>query len=240
MCTVTFMPRQRGYCLAMNRDEKLARPQGLPPALRIVENRRVICPSEPGGGTWIAVSDLGISLALINWYSVPTRVEGSPVTRGDVVKATLMADEPKSVETLLANLALNRINPFRLIGIFPAGGDIIEWRWDLKTLERNVHAWQPQQWISSGFDEPAAQRERSRTFQKALKQKSVGSLSWPRRLHRSHAPEKGPFSTCMHRADAATVSYTETSVFARNATLRQCPGPPCRRQPWAVLRLHLQ
>src|SRR5689334_4291843 len=31
MCTVTFIARQRGYCLGMNRDEKLARPIGLPP-----------------------------------------------------------------------------------------------------------------------------------------------------------------------------------------------------------------
>ena len=31
MCTVTFIERQRDYCLGMNRDEKLARPAGLPP-----------------------------------------------------------------------------------------------------------------------------------------------------------------------------------------------------------------
>jgi hypothetical protein len=240
MCTVTFMPRQKGYCLAMNRDEKLARPQGLPPEVRIVENRRVICPSEPGGGTWIALNDSGVSLALINWYSVPARIETSAVTRGEVVKTTRTADEPRLVETQLVRLALNRINPFRLIGIFPAAGDIIEWRWDLKTLERNVHAWQPQQWISSGFDEPAAQRARSRTFQEALKHKSVGSLNWVRQLHRSHAPDKGPFSTCMHRLDAATVSYTEAVVVGASASMGHSLGPPCQPQLQFVLRLKRQ
>ncbi len=195
----------------------------------MVENRRVICPSEPGGGTWVALNDSGVSLALINWCSVPARIETSAVTRGEVVKTTLTANEPRLVENQLVNLALNRINPFRLIGIFPAAGDVIEWRWDLKTLERNVHAWQPQQWISSGFDEPTAQRERSRTFQQALKQRSAGSLDWLRRLHRSHAPEIGPFSACMHRTDATTVSYTEVVVPGSKVTLRYCTGPPCQQ-----------
>jgi transport and Golgi organization protein 2 len=239
MCTVTFMPRGGGYCLAMNRDEKLARAQGLPPTLKVVENRRIICPSEPGGGTWIALNDSGVSLALINWYSIPSRVQDFPVTRGEVVNCTIGAKKPKSVEALLRRLPLNRFNPFRLIGIFPAYSEISEWRWDVEILERKVHAWEPRQWISSGLDEPAAERERSRTFEQALGQMSVGSLKWLRRLHRSHAPKIGPFSTCMHRTDAVTVSYTETSVYARHATLRHCPGPPCRRQPSAVLCLPL-
>jgi hypothetical protein len=221
------MPRKHGYCLAMNRDEKLARPQGLPPKLKVVKNRRVICPSEPGGGTWIALNDFGVSLALINWYSVPTQIETSRITRGEVVRSTSPADNAKAVEQLLSDLPLHRINPFRLVGVFSACDQINEWRWDLRNLDRKVHPWRPQQWISSGFNEPAAQRERSQTFQRALKQTSVGSLDWLRRLHRSHAPATGPFSTCMHRTDAATVSYTEVLVLGCNATLRHCAGSPC-------------
>jgi len=221
------MPRKTGYCLGMNRDEKLTRPEGLPPMLKVVNGRRVICPSEPGGGTWIALNDSSVSLALINWYSVPARVENSPISRGEVVNSTSRAENPKQLEAVLSTLALERMNPFRLIGIFPAFCQITEHRWDLKTLERNRCRWQPQQWISSGFDEPAAQRERSRTFRQALEQESVGSLSWLRRLHRSHVPGKGPFSTCMHRPDAATVSYAEILVQGRNTALRYCTSSPC-------------
>jgi Transport and Golgi organisation 2 len=216
----------------MNRDEKLARPRGLPPAFREVEGRRVLCPSEPGGGTWIAINDSGVTLSLINWYSVPGKVETSAITRGVLVNSTITADAPAHVEAVLANLPLRRINPFRLIGIFPGAGKITEWRWDLKWLERIERRWRAQQWISSGFDEPAAQRERDRTFQRALKQNSAGSLDWLRRLHRSHAPQEGPFSTCMHRADAATVSYTEVVVMGNKAMLRYCRGSPCLHQPW--------
>ena len=228
------MPRKRGYCLAMNRDEKLSRPLGLPPTLRHVNHRRVICPLEPGGGTWIALNDLGASLALINWYSVTAKVEHSPISRGQVVNATCMAENPRAMETILSGLPLDRVNPFRLAGVFPASRQVTEYRWDLNKLEVKKCSWQPQQWISSGFDEPAAQLERGRIFERALEHKSVGSLGWLRRLHRSHAPGKGPFSTCMHRSDAVTVSYTEASVFARNATLRHCQGAPCQDHDWAV------
>ena len=76
MCTVSFIARQQGYALAMNRDEKLARVAGLPPKKSIVSGRAVLAPSEPGGGTWIALNDCGATLALINWYSITARVKG--------------------------------------------------------------------------------------------------------------------------------------------------------------------
>jgi hypothetical protein len=44
---------------------------------------------------------------------------------------------------------------------------------------------------------------------------------------RFHVPETGPFSTCMHRADAATVSYTEVVVSSRQAMMRHHAGAPC-------------
>jgi hypothetical protein len=228
MCTVTFIARQRGYCLGMNRDEKLTRPTGLPSKKKRVNGRAVISPSEPGGGTWIAVNDHGATLALINWYSISARVNGHAVSRGEVVNSVSATMSPDFAETALRELPLNRINPFRLIGVFPATSEIVEWRWDLKQLVRKSLHWHTQQWISSGFDEPTAQRVRGRTFRLARQQTSAGSLNWLRRLHRSHSPHSGPFSTCMHRTDAATVSYTEVSTTARKATMRYYAGAPCQ------------
>jgi len=228
MCTVTFIARQKGYCLGMNRDEKLTRPTGLPPNKRNVNGRAVLCPSEPGGGTWIALDDGGTTFALINWYSITARVGRKALSRGEVVNSVSTASTPDFADAALARIPLNRINPFRLIGVFPVTGEIVEWRWNLKQLIRKNHRWKSQQWISSGFDEPAAQRVRGRTFQQARRQRSVGSLDWLRRLHRSHTPQSGPFSTCMHRANAATVSYTEVTVSSRQATMRYHAGAPCR------------
>ena len=228
MCTVSFIARKHGYALAMNRDEKLTRVVGLPPSKKIYHGRVVLSPSEPGGGTWISLNDAGVTFALINWYAITARVKANPVSRGDVVNAVCATTSPQAAAQILKALPLARMNSFRLIGVFPATQEIFQWQWDLKKFVCKKHRWQTQQWISSGFDEPTAQRIRSETFRRALKQKSVGTLDWLRRLQRSHAPEPGPFATCMHRADAATVSYSEVAVSLHRAAMRHVVGAPCQ------------
>ena len=228
MCTVTFSPRKRGYALAMNRDEKLSRTAGISPKETQRNGRRVLAPSEPAGGTWFAANDAGVTFALINWYSIQARAGGTPVSRGEVVRIVESSSSVAAAIKQLEELPLQLINPFRLIGIFPETKEISEWRWDLNKLRRKTHRWQIQQWISSGFDEPKAQQIRSATFRQALKQKSVGTLAWLRRLHRSHKPKAGPFSICMHRVDAATVSYTEANVSSRTASMRYIGDAPCQ------------
>jgi hypothetical protein len=239
MCTVSFITRKNGYALAMNRDEKFTRVAGLPPKLREVDGRAVLCPSEPGGGTWIALNDAGATLALINWYSVKARVEAGAVSRGDVVNSMSAARGKDAVVSALTKLPLARINPFRLIGVFPTASEIFEWRWDLKRLDCKRHSWTPRQWISSGFDEPKAQRIRSATFKLAQKENLVNGPGGLRRLHRSHAPGCGPFSTCMHRNDAATVSYTEIMLSSGHATMRYRGGAPCSTLKHYMWRLRL-
>src|SRR5213595_3424829 len=109
MCTVTFILRRRGYCLGMNRDEKLTRPTGLPPKRQMMNGHAVISPSEPGGGTWIAVNDHGATLALINWYSITARVGGKAVGRGEVVNSVSAAISPDFADSALSGLPLKRI-----------------------------------------------------------------------------------------------------------------------------------
>lgn len=212
----------------MNRDEKLTRVDGLSPTRKRIDGRAVLCPSESTGGTWIALNDSGASLALINWYSVTRRVERNTISRGEIVNTVGAADSLEFVNAKLRELPLKRINPFRLIGIFPASSEIVEWRWNLERLVQKKACWRTQQWISSGFNEPTAQRLRGEEFRHPLQHKSAPGLSWLRKLHSSHAPYTGSFSTCMHRSDAATVSYTEITVSSRTATMRYHAGTPCR------------
>ena len=239
MCTVTFIARRSGYVIGMNRDEKLTRATALAPAQRRIGTREALYPSEPGGGTWMGVNDAWISLALINWYSIPERVNGQVSSRGDVIKAALAADSATDADQILAGLPLDRTNPFRLVGVFPGGRSVVEWRWNRRSLERLDYPWDTNTWISSGFDEPGAQRTRRKAFDQAKQQRSTGSANWLRRLHRSHAPQRGPYSTCMHRNDAATVSYTEVIVSGREATMRYLPGAPCGGFSQTVHRLEI-
>lgn len=227
MCTVTFIARRNGYALGMNRDERLSRVDARPPARAPVGKRLALFPSEPAGGTWIGVNDAGVTFALINWYSVPPL--RSPVaSRGHIVRSLLAADSPSMSREMLGTMPLDRVNPFRVIGIFPASCALIEWRWNVERLECIPHPWQTNTWISSGFDEPGAQQTRGKVFAEALRFDS-SRLAWLRQLHSSHAPACGPYSHCMHRPDAQTVSYTEITVSHRSSVMRYVNVPPCWR-----------
>ncbi len=165
-------------------------------------------------------------------------VDINSVSRGGVVASVAAQISPAAVSKILTKFPLPQVNPFRLIGIFPAQKKVFQWRWNLKVLVCEEQNWKSQQWISSGYDEPQAQRMRAKTFQLALRLKSAGSLAWLRRLHRSHTPVPGPFSTCMHRADAATVSYTEIVATHKQAADDHGPeGRQCvmsRRVQWGA------
>jgi hypothetical protein len=47
-------------------------------------------------------------------------------------------------------------------------------------------------------------------------------------LHRSHRPERGRQSICMHREEAETQSLSEVSVTAGAVRLTHIPDAPCR------------
>ena len=185
----------------------------------------------------MALNGSGVSFALINWYAIPQKNDDVSISRGEVVDAVCSKDDVRQVTQRLHELPLSHIRPFRLIGIFPREFAVVQWRWDLAGLTPVRHEWQPQQWISSGLDEPRAQEIRGRTFAAAWEQADFGSLAWLRRLHGSHSPATGPFSTCMHRSDAATVSYSEIEVTGQHADFTYRAGPPCA--PVAEFKLGL-
>lgn len=227
MCTVTIVAKESGYYLGMNRDEKLTRPVALPPKTKTLNGRTIISPSEPGGGTWAAVNDAAVCFALINWYSVPATGRAASISRGTVVNSVCAAVAKRDVAATLVNLPLTLINPFRLIGVFPVSRQISEWRWDRSVLSSIDHPWKTDQWASSSVDEPTAQRTRHETFRQALQEADSETLSWLRRLHSSHSPQRGAFSICMHRPDAATVSYVEVEVQNTRRAMSYISSAPC-------------
>lgn len=240
MCTVTFIARRNGFLLGMNRDEQRTRVRGLPAAEREYDGMRVLHPSEPSGGTWIAVSEAGLCLALINWYSVRNRPEAGAISRGLVVGQAISSGGLADVEQALVTLPLARINPFRLIGADAGALQLAEWRWDRRQLDCLVHPWRTRQWISSGFDEPGAEVSRSAVFQQHLRRADAGSQAWLRRLHRSHAPARGAYSPCVHRRDAVTVSYSEVRVSEKRVAMNHLDGSPCRaRRKSGMARLQM-
>jgi len=227
MCTVSFIPKDQGFYLAMNRDEKRSRSIALPPRIVTVAGCRAIFPREPNGGTWIAVNDAGVCLALINWHRIQRNPADEIASRGQVTANLAGAASSNDIADAMMEMTLHNLRPFRLITIVPAERVMTEWRWDLELLTPRRHEWERKHWFSSGFDEITAELERSCICDAAHEEKSRDSLASLRLLHRSHAPERGPFSICMHRADAVTVSYTEVVVSTECVVMRYKNDAPC-------------
>ena len=227
MCSVSLLPRDDGFVLAMNRDESLSRVSALPPEVLGRDGLSILCPRELSGGTWIGVNSAGMAFSLINWYSQPDCAFGAPVSRGQVVHALLSARSRAAAASLLRELPLQRMNPFRLMVVSSSERSLTEWRSGGGDLELLDLPWKRHHWFSSALDEGKANRIRRRVC--ARMHDDFFDLPSLRRLHRSHAPKAGPFSLCMHRNDACTVSYTEINVRGPMATTYYIAGPPCSK-----------
>src|SRR5213083_3015210 len=253
MCTVSFLPNSQGFYLAMNRDEKRDRFAALPPEIVEFENHRVLFPREPTGGTWISANDAGVCLALIKWHRITRGPNNGVRSRGEVIRKLAGISASDEISAAVKKLPLRKLRPFRLITIVSAENRVIEWRWNLNRLSVRKHSWESRHWFSSSFDEPRAEVERAKVCASfvagggdpgsARVRTGVNaagySLKWLRRLHRSHEPERGPFSICMHRPDAATGSYTEVAVSKRRATMRYKSGPCCSNKAMATKTISL-
>lgn len=229
MCTVSFLPTRHGFMLAMNRDEQVARPRAQAPRRHWTGTRASLYPSEASGGTWIGANDAGLMLALVNWYAKPQRDRALCVSRGIIIPHLLAAEDLRDVAAMFADLPLMQTNPFRLIAVSAKERKVREWRWDGQALTCTRFGWTRRHWFSSGYDEALTHKKRAAIVRSPAK--SSLTPAGLRKLHQSHLPEKGPFSVCMHRVEAKTVSYTEIVATKAGVAIRYAAGSPCTKKP---------
>jgi hypothetical protein len=226
MCTLSFVPTQDGYVAGMNRDEKLTRPRAIAPERFDFPGAIALFPRENSGGTWIGCNSHGNLLALLNWNDVEPRVDGKNLrSRGLLIPELIGEDD--LTDTRSAQLDLSGVLPFRLVGAFPRESLLVEWRWDGLHRQEFKFAWRKRHWFSSSVSDALAQRERGRTCEKAEGYGSLEPVSGVRNVHQSHDPVPGPFSICVHRKDAATVSYTEVRCSGEGISMSYRSGNPC-------------
>ena len=118
--------------------------------------------------------------------------------------------------------------PFVLVGIFPAEQIISQCQWDGNELRFLRIGWDVRHWFSSGVSDEMARKLRGSICYEAWRRRDAGSAEWLRGLHASHSPVRGSFSVCVHRPDAATVSYTEVMLTGSELTMRYHAGHPCQ------------
>lgn len=185
MCTLSFLPVQSGFRVAMNRDEKRARITALPPERFTISGRRAIYPREPSGGTWLAVNDAGLCLALINWHRIDRKPLGRTTSRGQVIPRLIGALGSVELEQELRAIPLQDLRPFRLIAVVCSERALLEFDWNLRSLQVVKQPWRTHHWFSSSFDERQAEITRHLVCNSA-KPRTTKDL---RSLHRSHAPK---------------------------------------------------
>lgn len=225
MCTLSFVPEGNGYVMGMNRDEQIARPVPLLPERVPIAGGFAIYPREQSGGTWIAANSMGITLALLNWYSA-TPLFPKSRSRGEVIPRLIAAEDSGSVHDQLTKLELQGTLPFRLVGVFSKERKIAEWRWNQRLLEIQEFPWQRRHWFSSGLSDAEAEKNRGAVCARSSPD-GHSAKQWLRMLHASHENGPGPFSICVHRPDVRSLSYTEVAFAAGKLSFDYVPHPPC-------------
>lgn len=235
MCTLSWRQDDAGYEFFMNRDELRQRLPACPPAIHMGPTLEYLAPTDgDAGGSWLAVNERGLALALLNRYDAgPRPAEEDLRSRGLlVIDLAGSMEEPAQVLSRLRGLELHRYRPFTLALFSPTERPMAV-AWNGRELSRPWHPEQPL--ASSSFDPEGIDAMRRRSASELLP--PAPSRDELMAFHGSHHPERGPHSPCMHRADAATVSFTWVRVTPEDVAMAYADGPPCRSQLAPALAL---
>ncbi|AMG28935.1 hypothetical protein AL542_00325 [Grimontia hollisae] len=234
MCTVSWLLHDNGYEVFFNRDEQKGRAIAIPPQKMCEDGTEFLMPVDPdGGGTWIATNQHGLSLCLLNYYQgdIP---ELPLISRGLLVKMLASYPRVSDVVHKLNSLHMGSYAPFTLLVFAPdlcaSHGHVIAFQWDGHVLTQRPSS-EPMISSSIAFqDVMIARREAYNAIMTAPK---TVEKAWA--FHRSHVPEAGYKSVCMHREDANTVSFTHLKVSPQTMEMIYVDGPLCQNGP-AVLK----
>jgi Transport and Golgi organisation 2 len=244
MCTVSWIHQGSGYQLLCNRDEKRTRGPASTPRLLTRDNVRFVAPIDGDfGGTWVAVNEFGLSLVLLN--RAPS--SAAKLSRGLLPMNLIPSPTLSEIAEHITTTDLSDFAAFTLAAFQPSLPAAL-FHWDGRKLTADLGGDQHVPLVSSSFDPERVEWERRAEFGRLRDWCGgirVGNLL---AFHASHQPERGPYSPCMHREDAETVSFTWVTVNAAEVSLYYAPGAPCcslagesrtlplRKEPPAALR----
>lgn len=217
MCTATWARRVGGFDLMFNRDESRRRSPALAPRLHRTRDVRFLAPLDGDfGGTWISVNEYGLALGLLNGYRdsddppgrrSPSHRADDYVSRGRLVMELAGAQDVAETIARIQAMDLTSFRSLRLLVLDPAQARIA--RWDDRGLDIAATHRADLPLVSSAYDQARVTRVRRASFadHSADRDDDDTAASYLA-YHRSHQPERGPLSPCMHREDAHTVSFT--------------------------------
>jgi hypothetical protein len=244
MCTVSWFREDGGYQLLCNRDEKRTRAQAVGPSRTTAGAAQFLAPVDgQAGGTWLLTNEFGLSLCVLNglalsgsmaWFGRGERLE----SRGLLLPRWSAARTAVEVCELVSKTELTSTAPFTLLIIEPEmPAMVVEWNGSEEFYLLDADAYMPL--VSSSFDPDAVRAHRHREFERRLAGRPPGSdLLYS--FHESHGGYPSPYSPCMHRPDAETVSFSCVKVTPRTAEFFYLPASPCQRVMGTTVTLGLR
>lgn len=244
MCTVAFIPDvEGGYLLGHNRDELRSRARGLPPEPYERPGASFVAPRDPdGGGTWIGVNDSRMTLCLLNAAERDAgRLPAVPRSRGLLLWDVL---ELSDIDAIDAHLEQSRdqlrgIRAFHMVAAVPgargAAAVSVYWTWDGEALGRETREGSAM-YVSSSYDQVAVERERGAAWRRFRSEVDRPDETALIRWLASEGETPGPFTVCMDRPNAMTVSRTLVTATPHGVEMRYLDGAPCddTAREWTV------
>lgn len=245
MCTVTSIPSRGGHGLrlACNRDESPQREAARSPKLHTFGDVAALMPVDPvSDGTWIAVSDAGLIMTLLNLNPPRGSLKkhlGLTQSRGVIIPGLLHATTLDEAVTLALALEPRRFKPFRLVLLDRE--QAFELRSDAEKIATvNTFATnEPLFFASSGLGDHLVEEPRRNLFERWLTE-ADDFVEMQEAYHRHYWPDRRHISVCMERAEARTVSYTVVELNALQATMTYRPAAPDQRAETVTVTLPLR
>jgi len=207
MCTVTYIPHEKGILLTSSRDEQVIRPPAEIPAWYRHDEVQLLYPRDPqGGGTWIAVNRYGSAAVLLNGaFEKHTPQPPYRMSRGVMAPGILCSEDPPSK---VYELDFSGIEPFTLV--LWHNPVLTVYRWDGRQLyTEHPDIQQAHIWSSATLYDPAMAEMRRGWFRDWLTEKPVRDLDGIFSFHREGGNGDTACSIQMNRNGVLrTVSIT--------------------------------
>jgi uncharacterized protein with NRDE domain len=212
MCTVSYVPLEKGYVLTSNRDEHHKRQTKLPNKIRLKNGTTIYSPIDVlKGGTWIATDEDGRTACLLNGAFV--KHESKPTYRKSRGQFVLDAFEANDFESYVASVFLENIEPFTLLLIEPSHIQILVWDGTKKHCSQ-LPSNAPYLWSSSTLYDAEGHARKEAYFLEEMSRKG-NSINLILSIHGKD--EVTPF--ILRHSTLQTVSITQVIYNAEQSSL---------------------
>lgn len=241
MCTLSWQNTADGYALWFNRDELHTRAAERPPQeFRDSAGATWLAATDPvSEGTWLLTNPHGVTVALLNDYSVAwvPPADGRRESRGRLPLLARAARDARGAVAAVRLAVLTHTPPFAVVAVDAAGGTA-RLHWDGVSARITVGDRVQPPFSSSSFDPVRVIAARRRAFPRR------GGPAALAAYHHSHDTAAGAESVNMSRHDASTRSIMHVRVAAEWVVLdyepQRWPGAPLGASGHRQLRLPRQ